>query len=201
LVKSGSQVARYSSDPHSNHTEAIKRLGRYLKENPEKGMFLRPTDHSFEVYADADFCGLWNIEPPHKPVSAKSRTGYVIMYAGCPIIWASQLQTEISLSTTEAEYVALSSALRNTIPLMRLTGEIKEQVNIPMIEIPTVKCRAFEDNSGAVELSKVHKMRPRTKHFNTKYHHFRRYVQNKSINVMQVPTTEQVADILQRTYQ
>jgi hypothetical protein len=41
-----------------------------------------------------------------------SHTGYVIMYANCPIFWASKLQTEIALSTAEAEYIALSQALR-----------------------------------------------------------------------------------------
>jgi Reverse transcriptase (RNA-dependent DNA polymerase) len=189
------QAARYSSDPRINHTEAIKRLARYLKANPEKGMYLRPTGHSFEVYADADFCGLWNIESPNKPVSAKSRTGYIIMYGGCPIIWASQLQTEISLSMTEAEYVALSTALRNTIPLMRLVNEIREKLQLPMDTVPKVHCKAFEDNSGAVELSTVPKLRPHTKHINTKYHHFRQYVHDKLIKIQQIATIEQVADI------
>jgi hypothetical protein len=117
------------------------------------------------------------------------------MYASCPIIWASQLQSEISLSTTEAEYVALSSALRNTIPLMRLVDELRNKLQLPMDLIPTVKCKAFEDNSGAVELSNVHKMRPRTKHINTKYHHFRAYVHEKLIKVLQVSANDQIADI------
>jgi hypothetical protein len=55
------QAARYSSDPRINHTEAVKPLAQYLKANPEKGMYLRPTGHSFKVYADAHFCRLWNI--------------------------------------------------------------------------------------------------------------------------------------------
>jgi hypothetical protein len=42
---------------------------------------------------------------------ARSRTGYVILYASCPIIWVSQLQTEISLSSTEAENFAISTAI------------------------------------------------------------------------------------------
>ena len=47
------------------------------------------------------------------------------MYAGLPIIWKSQIQTEIALSTTEAEYVGLSQALREAIPLMNLIKEIE----------------------------------------------------------------------------
>jgi hypothetical protein len=104
----------------------VKRICRYLKGSPDKGMYLRPNGHSFEVYADADFSGLWGAIDSSDPISSKSRTGFVIMYSGCPIIWASQLQTVIALSTTEAEYLSLSTALRNTIPLMRLVKELRD---------------------------------------------------------------------------
>jgi hypothetical protein len=86
------------------------------------------------------------------------------MYGGCPIIWASKLQSEIALYTTEAEYLALSTAIRNTIPLMRLVNKLTDKLQLPMDTIPTVYCKAFEDTSGAVELPNVPKMRPRTKH-------------------------------------
>ena len=52
--------------------------------------------------------------------SVRSRHGYVIMYAGCPIVSQSQLQTEIALITTESEYTRLSYALREVIPLIEL---------------------------------------------------------------------------------
>ena len=58
-----------------------------------------------------------------------------------------------------------------------------------------VLCRAFEDNTGALELSKVPKMRPRTKHINIKYHHFREAVKNNVITVKHVSTEQQKADI------
>jgi hypothetical protein len=130
------------------------------------------------------------------PTIAKSRTGYGAMYAGFPIIWASQLQAEIARSVTESEYISLSQALRQTIPLMRLVKEVKEKLNLPMDTIPTVQCTLFEDNSGAVELTNVPKMRPRTKHINAKYHHFRQYVTDKTIQVLKVSTRDQLADIL-----
>ena len=44
-------------------------------------------------------------------VSAHSCRGFTLMYAGCPIIWGSKLQSLIALSHTEAEYIALSTAL------------------------------------------------------------------------------------------
>ena len=145
---------------------------------------------------DADFAGLWDKGiDSEKPVTAKSRTGYVITYADCPIVWASQLQSEIALSTTEAEYIALSTALRSAIPLIRLMEEVRDELNIPMQTIPEVLCKVFEDNLGAVELCKVPKMRPRTKHINVKYHHFRQYVFDGKIKVQQVRSENQLADI------
>ena len=53
-----------------------------------------------------------------------SITGFVICYANCPIVWCSKLQTEIALLTAEAEYIALSHALREAIPLQSLAKEI-----------------------------------------------------------------------------
>ena len=56
-------------------------------------------------------------------------------------------------------------------------------------------CTAFEDNTGALELAMVSKIRPRTKHINNKYHHFRSAVRTGRIGVAHVPTKEQLADV------
>jgi hypothetical protein len=58
-----------------------------------------------------------------------------------------------------------------------------------------VHCKAFEDNSGALEMARVHKLRPRTKHINIKYHHFREAVRTGQISVHKIDTTQQEADI------
>jgi hypothetical protein len=79
---------------------------------------------------------------------------------------------------------------------MRLVAEIKQRLNIPMHLIPTVHCKLFEDNSGAIELATVPKMRPRTRHINVKYHHFRQYIYEKLITIAYVTTDEQRADLL-----
>ena len=62
-------------------------------------------------------------------------------------------------------------------------------------QVTKVYCKAFEDNSGALELATVPKMRPRTKHINIKYHHFRSHVNNGSITVHKIDTAEQPIDI------
>lgn len=128
--------------------------------------------------------------------TARSRFGYIVMYNGCPITWASKMQTEIALSSTESEYIGLSHTLRSVIPLMELIRELKSKGVAIIRDHPQIHCKLFEDNSGAIELAKVPKMRPRTKHINVKYHHFREYVENNEISINKIDTLDQPADIL-----
>jgi hypothetical protein len=131
----------------------------------------------------------------HDGSTARSRSGYIIKYANCPIVWASRLQTEIALSSTESEYISLSQALREVIPLMRLVTELSE-ANFHMTTVtPVVNCKAFEDNVGALTMAQTPRLRPRTKHLNIKYHHFRSAVEDGSITIHGISTTKQQADI------
>ena len=118
------------------------------------------------------------------------------MYKGCPLTWKSQLQTEITLSSTESEYTGLSYALREVIPLMEVLKEMKSKGFKIANTTPKMVCRVFEDNSGALEMARTHKFRPRTKHINVKLHHFRDYVSRGEIVVEKVDTKDQLADIL-----
>lgn len=162
------QCARFSLDPSGKHAEAIIYIVRYLRNTRDKGMILDPhKDKYFEVFADADVTGLWNKDTASEDVSiAKLRTGYIIFFAGCPVLWVSKLQTQVALSTTEAEYIALSKSLRDMIPVMELLKELKKKGFSIYSACPTVYCKAFEDNSGAMELARIPKMCPRTKHIN-----------------------------------
>jgi hypothetical protein len=74
-----------------------------------------------EVYADTDFAGGRNVADSENADCVLSRTGFVICYASCPVIWCSKLQTEIALSTAEAMYIAISHALCKTIPIQNLS--------------------------------------------------------------------------------
>ena len=67
---------------------------------------------------------------------------------------------------------------------------------VPFKPLATIHCKAFEDNSGALEMAKVPKMRPRTKHLNNVYHHFRESVHNNEVTLIAVRSDEQLADIL-----
>ena len=196
------QCARFCNDPKHSHEKAVKRIVRYLigtvrndknKITSNQGIIYTPDKtRSMDVYVDASFAGDWNQTWSDEPTSVMSRTGYVICYARCPIIWCSKLQTEITLSTTESEYVALSHSLRDVIPLIGLLNEL--QVIPEKENPPEVHCRIFEDNKGCIDLVKAPKMRPRTKHIALKYHHFRSHI-GKTISIQYIETGDQIADI------
>jgi len=122
------QVAKYSSNPRQSHGEAILYLVSYLKKTRDIGLKFTPDPtKGFECYCDSDFSGLWNKEfVPVDPSTAKSRSGWIIFYAGCPISWASKIQSQVALSTTKAEYIAMSQALCDVIPVMNLLQGMRD---------------------------------------------------------------------------
>ncbi|NER25784.1 MAG: hypothetical protein F6J96_34845, partial [Symploca sp. SIO1C2] len=192
------QCARFVDSPKREHGSAVRWLARYLKGTRDKGMIYKPDKtKGLEVYVDADFAGNWNKdEAVEDRDTARSRHGYVIKYNDCPILWRSALQGEIALSSTESEYTGLSYALRDAIPLMNLLKEMLEHGFQMEHRTPKVWCKVFEDNSGALEMAKVHKYRPRTKHLNVKLHHFRSYVESKEITLHAIASEDQQADYL-----
>ncbi|KAL7465176.1 hypothetical protein ACHAXS_005512 [Conticribra weissflogii] len=191
------QISKYSSDPCKEHDEAIVYLVEYLCHTHELGLKFKPNPkRGFDCFCDADFSGNWNkLLAPTDPSTAKSRSGWIIFYAACPIIWASKLQSQVALSTTEAEYIALSTSLRDAIPIMYLLEEFKVRKFKTICTEPNVYCKVFEDNSGALELAKLPKLRPRTKHINVCYHHFREHVRSGLIKIFPIDTKVQIADI------
>jgi len=192
------QIAKYSADPRKPHGDAILYLVRYLKNTRDIGLRFKPDPTKMiECYCDADFLGNWNRELAHNdPSTAKSRSGWIIFYAGYPITWASKLQTQVALSTTEAEYIALSNSLRDVLPIMYLTEEMKEKGFAVLCTEPYVYCKVFEDNSGALEIACLPKLRPRTRHINPIIHHFHEPVRHGKLKIFPIDTKDQIADAL-----
>ena len=192
-----SQVARFNHSPKKSHATAVKTIVRYLKRTSDKGMIVRPTGTlAIDCYVDADFAGLHQRDPDYEPTAAKSRTGFIITLGGCPILWKSQLQTEISLSTLEAEYSALSMSMRTLLPLRALLLEVLTVLKLPTEFSSSISCRVFEDNNGALLLATKQRITNRTKYFLVKWHFFWSYVRDGTVTVHKVDTLDQLADYL-----
>jgi hypothetical protein len=92
------QCAQFSTNPKRHHEIAVQHIIQYLKGAKDKGYILRQSDTTpIDCYADADFAGSWTLETSANPSSVKSRIGYIITFANCPILCTSKLQSEIAL--------------------------------------------------------------------------------------------------------
>ena len=104
------------------------------------------------------------------------------------VAWASKKQSVVTLSTTEAEYIALCSATQEAVWLRRLLESLRQGQARPTT--------VHEDNRGAISLSKNPKDHARTKHIDIKYHYVRDAVQKNYINVEHCETKRMIADTL-----
>ena len=96
---------------------------------------------------------------------------------------------------TEAEYIALSQAMRDVIPFVNVLTELQTFYSDELSK-PQNLCKLFEDNNGVMMLATEQKYRPRTKHIALKYHHFRSFVKDKKVTMLPIDTKEQIADQL-----
>jgi hypothetical protein len=165
----------------------------------DKGLVFRP-DGSVNVdcYVDADFAGLWPYEDKQDPSCVKSWTGFAICISNCPVIWQSKLQHLIALSTMEAEYIALSTSMKEVLPLIRLFRAIGRTIGLDDNVLATFKTTVWEDNAGALTLAKLEpgRMTPRSKHYAIIYHWFREHLRPNRIEVEKIESALQKADIL-----
>ena len=191
------QCARFSNNPRRIHEVALKRIGRYLNGTKDNGMIIKPNKElRLDLYADADFAGLFTKEDAEDPTSVRSRAGWLVTLGDIPVIWKSKLMTEIALSTMEAEYMALSFGMRELIGNRQLIQEIQKHIDIPRNPISNVS-RVFEDNEAALKQAgtTLPRLSPRTKHIGIKYHWFKSKIQVGEIELLPIDTKLQKADI------
>jgi hypothetical protein len=191
-----SQVARFSANPKQSHATAVKTIIRYLKGTRLMGTIMRPQNNlNVEMYVDADFGGLYGCEDDRNPTSAKSRTGYVILLAGCPLVWRSQIQKCVTKSTVEAEYVALSDALQVMLPLKRMIVELSTALSLPPTISATILATVFEDNNGALILATTQRLTNRTKYLLLRWHWFWGFYPSEFL-VLKIESRNQRGDYL-----
>ena len=136
---------------------------------------------SLEVFADADYAS--------KATDRRSVSDELIMYEGAGVCCFSRTQKCVTLSTSEAEYVALGDAVKELLFL--------RQVWSFMLPIKVMPCSpVFEDNQGDVQLAQNPVTNSNSKHIDVRHHFLRELVRQRNIKVVQVPSEFQHADIL-----
>lgn len=141
LTYAVSNASKFCNNPTKQYWTAVKRILRYLKGTQNHGLLYTKNDHKNCVgYSDADWAGDVN--------DRKSTSGYLFKMSGAPVSWKSKKQACVALSTTEAEYMALSSAAQEATWIRQLTKDLQNaQVK------PTV---IHEDNQAAICMAKNH---------------------------------------------
>ena len=174
-------VSKFCANPTQSHLTAAKRILRYLKGAGYFGLsYEKCADGNLIGYSDADWAG--DVDDRH------STSGSVFLLAKGAVSWLSKKQATVALSTTEAEYVALSTATQEAIWLRRLFTDVGEPLEEPIV--------INEDNQGAIAMAKNPVGHARTKHIDIRYHFVREGMQNGTIILKYVATSEMIADIL-----
>ena len=108
----------------------------------------------------------------------------------------SKLQTTIALSTVESEYVALSTALRDFIPVRDTASKICKAFHVNVGDTDKIKSTVWEDNSGCLKNAQKKRITPRTHHINVAYHWFWSHIgEDKGITIEKIDTSAQKADL------
>ncbi len=149
-----------------------------------------------DCYPDADFAGMYGHEDSSDPSCVKSRTGFVITVANCPVLWQSKLQTETALSTMEAEVIALAHCCRELFPIMDMVSLLGTKVGLP-VSGTTMNVSIHEDNAGALVLAETlpPQFTPRSKHYAIKTIWFREQIVLREIRLFKIDTVEQLGDM------
>ena len=172
-------LSQFIQNPAMVHWEALKRLIVYLYSTKDLWLtFGGANIDDVEAFCDADWAS-----QAHR----HSILGFSFHMGVGAVSWSCKKQNIIALSSTEAEYIALTHAAKEAIWLRNFLGEIRGCKQDPIM----INC----DNQGAIALSKDNKFHARTKHIEIRYHYIRECVAKRKIVVKYVPTADNVADV------
>ena len=183
IAQSVGSVNQFCSNPSGEHWQSFKRILHYIKGAINFGIEFdgsKEDQVQLKGFVDADWGGNLN--------GGKSQSGYLFSICGGIVSWGSKKQTTVALSSTEAEYIAASLATQEAIWLCSLLADLKFVQGKPTI--------IFEDNQGAVALSKNPRYHARTKHVNIKHHFIRDKFESGEIILTYCSTNDMIADML-----
>ena len=134
-----------------------------------------------EGYCDADYAA---------SEGRKSTMGFIFKLAGAAVSWMSKLEPMVAISSTEAEYMALLQAVKESIWIQRFLKELGRETVVKNVD------RIMEDNQGAIALAHNPEYHARTKHIDVQCHFVRECVEMGKVKLVYCPAEEMVADTL-----
>ncbi|UYV62003.1 hypothetical protein LAZ67_1007460 [Cordylochernes scorpioides] len=186
LMFSVTRLAQFTSNPGRRHWQAAKHVLRYLHGSINLSLIYRRTDsNDVCAYSDAD----WARDIDDR----RSNSGTAITIGHSLVIWKTSKQKCVSLSTMEAEYLALSQTTKEAVCIATILKELKFLSNFafPLI----IHC----DNRSAIDFFKNNVENNRSKHIDIRYHHVRERIISGEIKIVYIPTKENLADVFTKT--
>jgi hypothetical protein len=175
-----SLINSYMENPTEMHLLAAKRILRYLQGTRDFGLFYKKGE-KLELFGftDSDYA--------RDQDDRRSTSGYVFMLGTSAVSWSSKKQQIVTLSTTEAEFIAATACACQVIWLRKIIEELQFQ----QIEATTV----FYDNNLEIKLSKNPVLHGRSKHIDVRYYFLRDLSNDGTIKLVYCRSEDQVADI------
>lgn len=177
-------LAQKVSKPRQQDWEELKRVLKYLNGTANLKLTLGKIDHKGKLlfgYSDAN----WAEDKSDR----KSNSGHVFLVNGGTVCWSTRKQSLVTLSTCEAEFVALSEACRAASWIRRILADLKQDQNQPTI--------VYEDNQSCLELiEKEQRLSERSKHIDTRFYFVKDYIDKGLVDCIYCPTNEMLADAL-----
>ena len=160
-------VSRFMENPQQEQKTIVKRIFCYLQATKLHGLCFQSSDKiDFCGYSDADWAG------DHADLKSTSGFNFFLMVA--PVSWGSKKQSSVSLSTSEAECIALSLAIQGGKWIHHLLCKILAASNKSGSDLVIMEC-----NQSCIKMTKNPINHGRAKHIDIKYHHIRDEVKLK----------------------
>lgn len=174
-------LSRYQASASNDLLTALKRILRYVKGTVNLNLIFKRQEKSAILtgYVDSDWGG--------DKCDRKSTSGYTFMIKDCVVSWSSKKQSTVALSSTEAEYIALSVAICEACWLRKLLCDLKINNIDPIV--------LFEDNQSAIRVAKNFDNSKRLKHIDIRYCFVNEKINNNIIDVQYLDTENQIADV------
>jgi len=159
IMFSVSLISIYMSKPTEMHLQAAKRILRYLKGTTSYGIFYKKGgEENLLAFTYSDYAG--------DEDDCKSTFGYVFLLSSEAMSWMSKKQPIVTLSSTEAEFVAVAASACQAMWMKRVLRNLTHTQDSSTI----IMC----DNSSTIKLSKNPVMHGRSKHIRVCFHFFKR---------------------------
>ena len=184
IATAARKLSKHMAKAKPEHMRALQRALKYVHDTPEYGNVLHASTNTREI----NITGIADATYAADPDTRRSVTGFLIYVDSNLMFWKSRMQDSVALSSTEAEYMAVSQCLCEMLFIIQVVEFLGITVRRPMV--------IYTDNTGVIDMSKNLTASGRTRHIDIRHHHIRDHIESGLIDICYVRTHNNLADML-----